>query len=198
MRSARRPLVEPSAPGRSRTSSARSPARRRGAHQGTVGHQGTAYRGSTQTSMDTNRRGGRCMKGLAFRTASCLALLIIAVSAASAQDGAASYKQNCASCHDAGVDRAPNREALQSMTAERVLAALESGAMISMASRSSAAERRAIAQFVTGKALSKSDVDMTPAPRSMCAAAGSFTDPLTGPLWNGWGENTSNTRFQDG
>ena len=138
------------------------------------------------------------MTGLTYRAASCLALLIIAVPPASAQDGAAAYKQNCAACHDAGVDRAPNREALQSMTAERVLAALESGAMISMASRSSAAERRAIAQFVTGKALSTSDVDMTPAPQSMCAAAGNFTNPLTGPLWNGWGENTSNTRFQDG
>src|SRR6202163_3769336 len=138
------------------------------------------------------------MTRLTLCTASCLALLIIAARPASAQDGAASYKQNCASCHDAGVDRAPNREALQSMTAERVLAALESGAMISMASRSSAADRRAIAQFVTGKSLSKSDLDMTPAPRSMCAAAGNFTDPLTGPLWNGWGENTSNTRFQDG
>jgi polyvinyl alcohol dehydrogenase (cytochrome) len=138
------------------------------------------------------------MTRLTLCTASCLALLIIAARPASAQDGAASYKQNCASCHDAGVDRAPNREALQSMTAERVLAALESGAMISMASRSSAADRRAIAQFVTGKSLSKSDLDMTPAPRSMCAAAGNFTDPLTGPLWNGWGENTSNTRYQDG
>jgi polyvinyl alcohol dehydrogenase (cytochrome) len=124
-------------------------------------------------------------------------LLFIAARPVSAQDGSASSKQNCASCHDAGVDRAPGREALQAMTAERVLAALENGAMISMASRSSAAERRAIAQFVTGKSLSKKDVDMTPAPQSMCATAGDFTNPLTGPLWNGWGENTSNTRYQD-
>ncbi len=84
------------------------------------------------------------------------------------------------------------------MTAERVLAALESGAMISMASRSTAAERRAIAQFVTGKSLSKKDVDTTPAPQSMCASAGNFTNPLTGPIWNGWGDNTFNTRYQDG
>ena len=39
---------------------------------------------------------------------------------------------------------------------------------------------------------------MTPAPQSMCAAAGNFTNPLTGPIWNGWGDNTSNTRYQDG
>jgi polyvinyl alcohol dehydrogenase (cytochrome) len=128
---------------------------------------------------------------------SLVLLLAIAALPASAQDGAAPYQQNCAACHDMGVDRAPGREALQAMTAERVLAALESGAMISMASRISAAERRAIAQFVTGKSLSAKDVDMTPAPGSMCAAGGHFTNPLTGPLWNGWGENTSNTRYQD-
>jgi polyvinyl alcohol dehydrogenase (cytochrome) len=138
------------------------------------------------------------MTRLIVRTAAPLVLILITAVQAPAQDGAAAYKQNCAACHDAGVDRAPNRDALQAMTAERVLAALESGAMISMASRSTAAERRAIAQFVTGKALSKKDVDMTPAPESMCASAGNFTNPLTGPLWNGWGENTSNTRYQDG
>jgi polyvinyl alcohol dehydrogenase (cytochrome) len=84
------------------------------------------------------------------------------------------------------------------MTAERVLAALESGAMISMASRNTAAERRAIAQYVTGKSLSKKDVDMTPAPQAMCPAAGNYTNPLAGPIWNGWGDNTFNTRFQEG
>ena len=36
-----------------------------------------------------------------------------------AQDGAALYVRDCAACHDAGVDRAPSREALRSMTAER-------------------------------------------------------------------------------
>ncbi|MEP7310674.1 MAG: PQQ-binding-like beta-propeller repeat protein [Acidobacteriota bacterium] len=136
------------------------------------------------------------MRRRIIRTASSLVAILIAVVSASAQDGAAAYAQNCAACHDAGVDRAPSREALRGMTAERVLAALESGAMISMASRSSAAERRAIAQFVTGKSLSKKDVDMTPAPQSMCSAGSAF-DPGSGPLWNGWGDNTSNTRFQD-
>ena len=54
------------------------------------------------------------------------------------------------------------------MTAERVLTALESGAMLSMASRMSAAERRAIAQFVTGKSLSARDLTMTPPQSAMC------------------------------
>ena len=40
---------------------------------------------------------------------------------ARAQDGAALYRRDCATCHDMGVDRAPTRETLQTMTAERVL-----------------------------------------------------------------------------
>src|SRR5205085_717056 len=68
-----------------------------------------------------------------------------------AEDGASLYKQLCASCHDAGTDRAPNREALLSMSAERVLSALESGPMLSMAAGRTGTERRAIAEFVAGK-----------------------------------------------
>jgi polyvinyl alcohol dehydrogenase (cytochrome) len=117
-------------------------------------------------------------------------------STATAQDGAALYRQNCAACHDAGVDRAPAREALQGMSAERVLNALESGAMISMASRMTAADRRAIAQFVTGKPLSARDLTMTPPQQAMCATPGAFANLETRPNWNGWGDNTSNTRFQ--
>ena len=49
-----------------------------------------------------------------------------------AQDGASVYRAACASCHDAGIDRAPDRAALMTMTPERVLASLESGSMISM------------------------------------------------------------------
>src|SRR5438046_10756582 len=72
----------------------------------------------------------------------------------SAQDGAALYKDSCATCHDTGVERAPTREALRAMSPERVLDVMEAGAMISMASRLSGSGRRAIAEFVTGKSFS--------------------------------------------
>src|SRR3954469_7577164 len=86
----------------------------------------------------------------------------------SAQDAAALYREHCAGCHDAGVDRAPARDALQTMSAERVLTALESGAMLSMGSRMSTAGRRAVAQFLTGKSLSARDLTMTPPQQAMC------------------------------
>jgi len=64
----------------------------------------------------------------------CIALLFFACRLVSAEDGAGLYKELCASCHDAGNERVPSRETLRSMSPERVLAALQSGVMISMAS----------------------------------------------------------------
>ena len=126
----------------------------------------------------------------------CLGLLSGA-SPASADDGPTLYKQLCATCHDNGVGRAPTRDALQAMTPERVLTAMESGAMLSMAAGRTGVERRVIAEFVTGKTFS-SPLETTPSAKAMCrASAGEFANPLSGPMWNGWGVNTQNTRTQD-
>ena len=117
---------------------------------------------------------------------------------AAADDGPTMYKQLCASCHDTGAARAPTRDVLQAMTPERVLTAMESGPMLSMASGRTGVERRAIAEFVTGKKFSEA-FSTKPSPQAMCrAVAGEFANPLTGPAWNGWGANTQNTRYQDG
>lgn len=83
------------------------------------------------------------------------------------------------------------------MTRERVLAAMESGAMIAMASRLSIVERRAVAEFVTGKSLGRASATV-PSPQVMCAEArGASNDLLSGPQWSGWGANPANTRTQD-
>ena len=129
-----------------------------------------------------------------------LALLVFAIIGAAplavfAQDGAALYKQHCSTCHDTGVNRAPQPDAMRLMPAERVLATMETGSMISMVTNRTAPERRAIAEFVTGRSLSTPFVT-TPAPAAMCRAAAAF-DASAGPRWNGWGVNTVNTRFQE-
>jgi polyvinyl alcohol dehydrogenase (cytochrome) len=110
-------------------------------------------------------------------------------------DGAALYKRTCAQCHDTGANRAPNREAFLSMPAERVMSAMETGSMITMANGRTAVERRAIAEFLTGKSLSN-PVVTAPAPAAMCSGTTAFSSGA-GPRWTGWGQNTSNTRFQD-
>src|ERR1700727_465967 len=110
-------------------------------------------------------------------------LLLLTAHLLSAQDGAGIYQRSCAPCHDGGADRAPTHEALHAMSPERVLAAMESGPMISMANRRTAAERRAIAEFITGKSF-EHPLDTAPAPAAMCTGpAPEFTNPTAGPLW---------------
>src|SRR4029450_5601740 len=95
---------------------------------------------------------------------------------AQAPDGAELYKRTCAQCHDTGANRAPARDAFRAMPAERVMAAMETGSMITMANGRSAGERRAIAEFLTGKSLSN-PVVTTPAPAAMGPAAPPASDP---------------------
>ncbi|MGA2213931.1 MAG: PQQ-binding-like beta-propeller repeat protein, partial [Bryobacteraceae bacterium] len=131
-----------------------------------------------------------------LRSAATSLLLLWSANFLSAEDGAALYKRSCAPCHDAGAERAPTHEALQAMSPERVLAALESGPMISMANRQSAADRRAIAEFITGKSF-EHPLSTAPAEEAMCTGpVPEFTNPTAGPLWNGWGLDLLNTRFQ--
>jgi mono/diheme cytochrome c family protein len=69
---------------------------------------------------------------------------------AQAPDGADLYTRSCAQCHDSGENRAPLRDAFLSMPAERVMASMETGSMITMALNRTAGERRAIAAFLSG------------------------------------------------
>jgi polyvinyl alcohol dehydrogenase (cytochrome) len=117
----------------------------------------------------------------------CVALLFLSAGPLSAEDGSSLYKQLCSSCHDSAFNRAPDRQALRTMSPERVLAALESGVMLSMASNRTGVERRALAEFVTDKSFGQAP-STKPSPQTMCRATeGGFADPLAGPRWNGWG-----------
>src|SRR6476646_673071 len=82
---------------------------------------------------------------------SCLFLFFTGAAELAAEDAATIYRQACASCHDTGENRAPARDALRAMRPERILAAMETGPMISMANRRTPAERRAVAEFLSGK-----------------------------------------------
>jgi polyvinyl alcohol dehydrogenase (cytochrome) len=105
-----------------------------------------------------------------------------------APDGAAVYKTACAQCHDNPTERTPSRETLKDRTADAVLAALTTGSMAFNSLTLSMAEKRAVAEYVSGKTLVASG-DTTGActvGKPMTAIAG----------WNGWGSDTSNSRYQ--
>lgn len=111
-----------------------------------------------------------------------IALLLSAL--ACAEDGAAVYKQRCASCHDGGVGRAPNREALKQMSPENVQLALTSGIMMIQGIVMSTEEIRAVSEFVTAKSFGGEAMPK----QAFCRAAKPWPgDPLAGPHWTGWG-----------
>ncbi|HEY3161294.1 MAG TPA: PQQ-binding-like beta-propeller repeat protein [Vicinamibacterales bacterium] len=134
-----------------------------------------------------------------FMTAVGVLLVVLAASSAFAQapDGAQVFAASCSSCHNGAADsRAPALDALRSRTPEAIMDALMTGAMRPQGSRLSGAERRAVAEFLTGKRMGG---DVTGADKGRCAGApstGSVRDLGIMPSWTGWSPSATNTRFQ--
>ena len=114
---------------------------------------------------------------------------------AQAPDGNAVYEKACAMCHQqpAAETRAPNREALRQFAPESILTALTTGNMYRQGYDLGDADRRAVAEFLSGRTFG------TPAPVSnvgrCTSAAPAMTDPSKGSSWNGWGGTVTNTRY---
>ena len=133
-----------------------------------------------------------------MRTAAVLIVFLAASPGfAQAPDGAQVFPASGANCHNGAADsRAPALDALRSRTPEAIIEALMTGAMRPQGSRLSGAERRAVAEFVTGKRVGG---DVTGAAKGRCAAApstGAIRDFATAPSWTGWSPSPANTRFQ--
>ena len=111
-----------------------------------------------------------------------------------APDGAAIFARNCASCHDgAEGSRAPSPEVLKRRSPEAILAALTAGGMRPQGGRLSGAERRAVAEYLSGRALGS---DITGARIGRCTSSPPLADTASAPAWRGWSPSITNTRFQ--
>src|SRR5690242_18235466 len=105
-----------------------------------------------------------------------LTLFFALASVLAAQNGAAVYKKYCAACHDSGVERAPNRDTLREMSPERILLALESGMMVIQGSFRTGGERRALAEFLSGKHFGEAISTRLPASARCSGASGNVDD----------------------
>jgi polyvinyl alcohol dehydrogenase (cytochrome) len=116
-----------------------------------------------------------------------------------AQDGAALFNSYCASCHGAsanGDSRAPGRDVLARLTPEQILQALEKGAMKTQAAERSRAQRRALAEYLSGKPLSGEGPNLIPKSAFCAGRTDTFRGSLDSPAWNGWGVTITNSRFE--
>ena len=118
---------------------------------------------------------------------------IVAHAQANAPDGAAVFTRACASCHKPGQTEVPAPEVLRALTPESIINSLTNGKMAVQGSSLTAAERAAVAQFLTGRAAAASTTAASTANR--CTAATPTTDPARAPSWMGWGNDATNSRY---
>ncbi len=121
--------------------------------------------------------------------------------------GAAVFQRVCAACHLSVVQtsnanpgkplesKALPREILRNLPPGAILNALTNGKMQAQGSTLSDAERRAVAEYVTGKSLTQANAAQTEKPNE-CTEARAMRDPASGPAWNGWGNGPANDRRQ--
>jgi polyvinyl alcohol dehydrogenase (cytochrome) len=107
-----------------------------------------------------------------------------------AQDGAALYKERCASCHDSPAGRIPSIGAIKQMTAQAIYTALTNGVMKSQTSGLSTQDVMSLLVYIApaGRA------DTKPAFEKSCTEDA----PLkASAAWGGWSPSVTNSRYQD-
>src|SRR5438128_6462624 len=129
-----------------------------------------------------------------MRLTCAAALLAVAVpAAAQVPSGEQVYRQHCAGCHNGSMPRMPSRDALKTLTPEHVETALSSFTMRRQGAPLTLAERRAVAEYVTGRPAGSYRAPLEVIPKSAyCANAAGGGDPLAGPAWNGFGGDIRN------
>jgi polyvinyl alcohol dehydrogenase (cytochrome) len=118
-----------------------------------------------------------------------------AAAAQTPQEPESIYKTRCATCHETGVPRAPNREALRRLTPETIAAALATGSMRAQGQELTLAQIQLLARTL-GNA-PPATASTVPASTTCSANEPSApVNPLGQPNWNGWGVNLAQHRFQ--
>ena len=107
-------------------------------------------------------------------------------------DGRALFEENCALCHRAGAEnRTPLPEALKRLPNEVIVTTLESGSMKAQGSALTAAQKHAIADFLSPRTAAAT---VEPGASNACPAGAPRISDVNG--WNGWGVDLVNSRMQ--
>ena len=109
--------------------------------------------------------------------------------------GAAVFERECAACHlrTAAPSAVPSTDVLRQLDPGAIVTALTSGRMRIQGEPLSEAERRAVAEFLTGRAPA---VTRPSSIANQCKTDASLPAEISGPAWNGWGAGSANTRYQ--
>lgn len=106
------------------------------------------------------------------------------------KDGATLYQENCASCHEGGVPKAPHSVTFNMSPASSIMTAMN-GVMSQQSEHLSDEEKVVLAEFLSGQKLGASS---TAAPVLMCEAGSSDFDASKPRRSVAWGITQENTR----
>jgi polyvinyl alcohol dehydrogenase (cytochrome) len=112
--------------------------------------------------------------------------------------GLALFEQHCGNCHSAPPpgSRTPDRVALSQRTPEAVLEAITTGAMAVNAQALSPAQKRIVAEHLTGRPIGAAAAGAASAMAGRCTAPMSGNPADAPGRWSGWGVDSGNSRFQ--
>jgi polyvinyl alcohol dehydrogenase (cytochrome) len=121
-------------------------------------------------------------------------LLALLTSTLWAQDGAAIYKERCASCHDTPAPRVPSLSTIKTMSGEAIYLALTRGVMKTQAEGLSSAQIFGLLGYIAPSGGARA---AAPQVTPTCATQPAFSVSANTPEWNGWSTKINNSRFQD-
>src|SRR5436190_3164260 len=133
----------------------------------------------------------RCAPALVAIAVSVLPLAVLR--SHESPDGAALFAVACVRCHDGSDPRAPEADALAWRSPQAIVDVLTSGVMRYQGLALTGAERRAIAEFLTGRTMRGTVAGAT---IGRCTRPSPFRDPASAAGWNGWGASIDNSHFQ--
>jgi len=133
-----------------------------------------------------------------FSVSVVLAVTGFPAAAQQTPNGETIYAANCARCHETAIPLMPTRAELGDYTPEMIESALSGFAMRSEAEHLTHAERRTVAEFLSGRPAGSYQAPLEVIPASaFCTPNSNINNPLAGHAWNGWGTDLDNDRFQE-
>lgn len=115
-------------------------------------------------------------------------------SLAQSPDGKALFQTHCAMCHvKPPTDDIPPLTQIATLDPNTIVDTLTDGNMRIQGQGLTNPERIAVAQFVTGRRLVKRNTEFH---TGLCAASPALPSLRPGTIWNGWGPDARNARYQ--
>ena len=105
--------------------------------------------------------------------------------------GEALFSENCASCHNGSVQKAPHKDMLNLMPPDYTLKAMTEGIMTTQSVHLSLGEKKAVAEYLSGHSLMGTAFKL---PNKCSAKLNQFNIAAT-PEWIGWGGDSANQRL---